>query len=104
MKEFPIYSVLVACGLALGGTSLLAADAKSYQVTGPVLDVTTNSITVENKDNERWQIAADAATLGKVKIGDKVTIKYQMIAKEIEVKGDKPKAEAKGDKPKVQKK
>jgi len=95
MKKLPIYLGLIACGLALSVSNVLAAEAKNYQVTGPVLEVTANSITVQNKDNEKWQVAADAATLGKVKVGDKVTIKYQMVAKEIEIKTDKPKADKK---------
>jgi hypothetical protein len=53
------------------------------------LEVTATTITVQNKDDEKWQIASDAATTGKVKVGDKVTIKYQMVAKEVEVKADK---------------
>ena len=89
MKKSSIYLALVACGLALTTSNLLAAEAKTYQVTGPVLEVTATSITVENKDKEKWQIAADAATLGKVKVGDKVTIKYQMVAKSIEAKAEK---------------
>lgn len=82
-------SILTLALVAFASTCLLAADAKSYQVTGSVLEVTATSITVQNKDNENWQLAADAATLGKVKVGDKVMIKYQMTAKSVEVKADK---------------
>ena len=82
-------SILTLALVAFASTHLLAADAKSYQVTGSVLEVTATSITVQNKDNENWQLAADAATLGKVKVGDKVMIKYQMTAKSVEVKADK---------------
>jgi hypothetical protein len=85
MKKFLLTFAFLACA----STSLLAAEAKSYQVTGPVLEVTATTITVQNKDDEKWQIASDAATTGKVKVGDKVTIKYQMVAKEVEVKADK---------------
>jgi hypothetical protein len=77
--------------LVLATASVRAAEAKSYQVTGLVLEVTATTITVQNKDNEKWQLASDAATTGKVKVGDKVTIKYQMVAKSIEVKADKAK-------------
>ena len=94
MKKFSIYLALVACGLTLANSNLVAAEAKTYQVTGPVLEVTATSVTVQNKDNEKWQIAGDAATIGKVKVGDKVTIKYQMVAKDVEVKADKAKADA----------
>lgn len=86
MKKLTLCLGLVALGLCLATASVRAADAKTYQVTGPVLEVTATTITVLNKDNEKWQIATDAATTGKVKVGDKVTIKYQMVAKTIEVK------------------
>ena len=38
-----------------------AATAKTYQVTGPVLEVTADKITVQ-KGNDRWEIARDAGT------------------------------------------
>jgi hypothetical protein len=41
------------------------------------------------KDNEKWEIARDAATPikgGDLKVGAKVTIKYRMTATGIEVK------------------
>ena len=46
-------------------------------------------IVVVQKGEEKWQIACDKATQGSVKVGDKVTIQYQMVAKEVEVKGAK---------------
>jgi FKBP-type peptidyl-prolyl cis-trans isomerase (trigger factor) len=80
---------------------LLAAPAfagKTYQVTGPVVDVSPASITVE-KGNEKWEIARDAGTKGgaDVKKGDKVTVEYKMTATGIELKGGKGKGEAKGE-------
>jgi len=81
----------MVCGLlvagALGGVAL-AGEAKTYQVTGPVVDVGPDSIVVlKGKDN--WQIGRSAATKGgaDVKKGDKVTVYYTMSATEIEVKG-----------------
>jgi hypothetical protein len=67
-----------------------AADAKSYQVTGPVLEVTSTSITVQ-KGSEKWQINRDASTkvTGEPKVGSKVTVYYTMTATEISVKGGK---------------
>ena len=64
-----------------------AAD-KTYQVTGPVVDVGADSITVQ-KGKENWQIGRSAATKGgaDVKKGDKVTVYYTMTATEIEAKG-----------------
>jgi len=65
-----------------------AADAKTYQVTGPVTEVTPTTITVQ-KGQEKWQINRDATTKsgGDIKVGAKVTVYYTMTATEIEVKG-----------------
>jgi len=86
--------------IVLMAALLLAAPAfagKTYQVTGPVVDVSPTSITVE-KGNEKWEIARDAGTKGgaDVKKGDKVTVEYKMTATGIELKGGKGKGEAKG--------
>ena len=66
----------------------LAADLKTYQVTGPVLDVTPDTVTVQ-KGKDAWQIGKgpDTKTTGEVKKGDKVTVMYRMMATSIEVKG-----------------
>ena len=88
MKKITLYFSLVVLGVCLATTNVRAADAKSYQVTGPVLEVTTTTITVQ-KGDDKWQIASDAATTGQVKVGDKVTIQYQMVAKSVEVKAAK---------------
>ena len=78
--------VLALCCAAL--TPVAFAGAKTYQVTGPVVEVKGNVITVENKDKEKWEIetGADTKTKGDVKVGDKVTIQYKMNATSIEVK------------------
>lgn len=67
-----------------------AAAPKTYQVTGPVLEMTDTTITVQ-KGKEKWEIAKDAASkvTGELKVGSKVTIEYFMTAKSIEVKEDK---------------
>lgn len=61
-----------------------AGDAKSYQVTGPVVSVTNDAITVM-KGKDKWEIAKDAGTKtsGEVKEGDKVTVMYRMTATSI---------------------
>jgi hypothetical protein len=82
------------CGAALfAATSLFAADTKTYQVTGPVLEVTPTAIIVQ-KGNDKWEIARDGKTkiTGDLKVGARVTIYYTMVAAEVEVK------EAKGKK------
>jgi uncharacterized protein YxeA len=80
--------LVLSVALSLAASNLLAAEAKSYQVTGPVLEVTDSYVVVQ-KGDEKWQIACDAKTRAAVKVGDKVTIQYQMTAKSIEVKSAK---------------
>ena len=71
---------------------LRAADAKTYQVTGPVLELTPTTIVVQ-KGDDKWQITRNAGTkvTGELKVGSKVTIEYQMVAKTVEAKADKKK-------------
>lgn len=61
--------------------------AKDYQVTGPIVDMKDDMIIVK-KGNENWEIARDKDTKagGEVKKGDRVTVKYRMIATSIETK------------------
>jgi len=82
-------SLLAAASLALSGAAF-AAGAKTYQVTGPVLEVTDSIIAVQ-KGKERWEVNRDANTkvTGDVKVGDKVTITYTMSATNVEVKAGK---------------
>jgi hypothetical protein len=94
MKKLSVYLVLAVCGLSLAAMQLAAAEAKTYQVTGPVLEVSDSYIVVQ-KGDDKWQLACDKATAGKVKVGDKVTIHYQMVAKDVEVKGEKAKSDKK---------
>jgi hypothetical protein len=84
-----IFSLIAAASLALSSVSF-AADAKDYQVTGPVLDVSDSMIAVQ-KGKDRWEIARNSSTKtsGEVKKGDKVTVHYSMTATDIEVKADK---------------
>jgi hypothetical protein len=73
-----------------------AAAPKTYQVTGPVLELTADMIVVK-KGNDRWEIARDASTkvTGDLKVGATVTIQYRMTAAAIDVK---PAAAKKGGK------
>ena len=81
-------AAIAAAALAAAGTAT-AAD-KTYQVTGPVVDVTDTSITVQ-KGKENWQIARTADTKGgaDVKKGDKVTVQYKMTATSVKAKAAK---------------
>ena len=83
--------LIILSGLAFSAEVCPAApQAKAYQVTGPVVEVTDTSITVK-KGEENWQIARDAGTKisGDLKVGAKVTVQYRMIATDVEVKTDK---------------
>jgi hypothetical protein len=79
-------------------TSLaIAAGPKDYQVTGPVLDVTDDVITVE-KSKEKWEIGRDKNTKvsGELKKGSRVTVHYKMTATSVDVK-DAGKAKTKSE-------
>jgi hypothetical protein len=72
----------------------IAAGPKDYQVTGPVLDVSDDIITVQ-KGSEKWEIGRNKDTKinGDLKKGSKVTIQYKMTATSVDVK-DSGKAKA----------
>jgi len=86
--------VLLAVILVFAASAAYAASVKTYQVTGPVIELKDDVIVVQ-KGNDKWEISRDKATkvTGDLKVGSKVTIQYQMSAQEIEVK-DAPKKEA----------
>ena len=74
--------ILFVLALAAGGY----ASAKSYQFTGVVKTVDSNSLTVEKSAKETWQFELTRDTKGDTpKIGDRVTIAYKMTATEIEM-------------------
>jgi hypothetical protein len=80
-----LFVVLLFSSFAFAGTT-------NYQVTGPILEVTNDSITVQ-KGKEKWEIARDKDTkiVGDLKVGSKVTIHYTMKATSVEVKGEEKK-------------
>ena len=79
---------MAAASLALSSTAF--AGAKTYQVTGPVLEVNDSMIAVQ-KGKDRWEVNRDSNTKvsGDVKVGDKVTVTYTMTATDVEVKAGK---------------
>jgi len=81
-------AVLLSSALVIAETAPKVA--KNYQVTGPVLELTDTMIVVQ-KDKDRWEIARnkDTKVAGGLKVGEKVTIMYQMTAASIEVKAEK---------------
>ncbi|MEP6936777.1 MAG: hypothetical protein ABI871_01795 [Chthoniobacterales bacterium] len=96
MKSIKLFSLLVVMNLALGSAAF--AGAKTYQVTGPVLEVNDNMIVVM-KGKDRWEIDRDSSTKvdGDLKVGDKVMITYTMAAKHVEMKAAKSDKGAKKD-------
>ena len=81
----------LAGGLFLAIQAFAGPQAKTYQVTGPVLELTDTTIVVQ-KGDEKWQIARDKGTkiTGDLKVGAKVTVQYRCIAVDVEVKSEKP--------------
>ncbi len=63
------------------------AGGKTYQFTGKVIEVKDDVIVVDKK-GEKFEMSKDAATKvkGDLKVGAKVTVKYESKAVEIEVK------------------
>jgi hypothetical protein len=87
--------LVLVCSFLLVAAVAYAAGPRTYQVTGPVMDVKGDVIVVK-KGSDNWEVAKNAATkvTGDVKVGSKVTIEYTMTATKIEAKEDK-KADAK---------
>jgi hypothetical protein len=89
------FSLIAAASLALSSLAF-AAGAKTYEVTGPVLDVNDSMIAVQ-KGKDRLEINRDSNTkvTGDVKVGEKVHITYTMSATDVEVKAAKAEKGAK---------
>jgi len=87
--------VLIAAVLLFAASVAFAASVKTYQVTGPVLELKDDMIVVQ-KGNDKWEIARDKDTkvTGELKVGAKVTIMYRMTATSVEAKEDGKAAKA----------
>jgi hypothetical protein len=83
------FIVAVTSALLLFAGSAFAG-AKTYQVTGPVLEVSDTMIAVQ-KGKDRWEILRDSGTKvsGDLKVGAKVVVEYKMTATTVEVKPEK---------------
>ena len=83
-----VIAVFFSISLLVASTAF-AAGTKTYQVTGPVLEMKPDIIVVQ-KGKEKWEIAKDKDTkvTGDVKVGSKVTIMYTMKAATIEAKAE----------------
>ena len=88
-KMVSLAAFTMAAMFGLLSPMVASAADKTYQVTGPVLEVTDKTITVE-KGKEKWQIARDKDTkvTGDLKLGAKVTIEYRMSAATVEAKSE----------------
>jgi hypothetical protein len=80
-----IICLLAALSLVLGG-NVVAAGAKTYQITGTVVEATGSKVTVE-KGADRFEIDIDPVTTkgsADLKVGSTVTVTYVMSATKIE--------------------
>ncbi len=86
VRRSRFFAALLAAGLLVAAAAW-GMTAKTYQVTGPVLEVSNDMIAVQ-KGKDRWEIARDPSTkvTGTPKVGDKVTVEYRMTATSVEVK------------------
>lgn len=82
-----IRGLAVALVLFVVFGSIALGAVRTYQVTGPVLEVRNDMIAVQ-KGSDRWEIARDPSTQvkGDLKVGSKVTVEYRMTATQVEVK------------------
>lgn len=72
--------------------SVMASAAKTYQVTGTVVEVTDSKIVIDKK-GEKFEMDRGASTkvTGELKAGAKVTATYMMTAASVEAKEEKKK-------------
>jgi hypothetical protein len=83
MKKLGVLSALALIGFVSVSASAMP---KSYQVTGPVLAMTADTITVQ-KGSDKWEIARGTAGVpADVKVGSKVMIEYTMTADKVTAK------------------
>ena len=90
-------STLIALTAAFSfAACALAEEANTYQVTGPIIELTDVKIVVM-KGKDKWELArnADTKVTGELKVGAKVTIQYSMTAQTIEAKDAAAKDKAK---------
>jgi hypothetical protein len=85
MRKVVVLALLLVVAAFSVGYAFAAT--KTYQVTGPVLELRPDAVVVQ-KGTEKWEIARDGSTKvsGDLKVGAKVTITYRMTSADIEVK------------------
>jgi len=79
------FTSAILAGLLISASTMAAAP-KTYQVTGPIVEVKEDTIIIDKK-GELWEVSKDAASTvnGDLKKGAKATIKYKMVATEVTV-------------------
>ena len=82
----------LAAPLAAFGADKPADKAKDYQVTGPILSIEGKVVTIQ-KGDDKWEldVTDDTKIDGKLKVGEKVTIHYHMVAEKIDKKAEEKK-------------
>ncbi len=78
---------ILAMGLSLEVTPARAEGPNKYQVTGQVVEITETTLILQ-KGDEKWELARKKTTKGSanLKVGDKVTVYYHMVADEVTAK------------------
>jgi len=82
--------VVIVCVFFLMTLFAYGAQENVRKVTGKVLEITTSNIVIQ-KGKGKMEIARDSSTkvTGEPKIGEKVTVEYNTIAKSIVVQDTK---------------
>jgi hypothetical protein len=80
-------TIILGFALILLLVVVYAVAPKTYQVTGPVLSIQGDIVTVQ-KGEEKWEVQKTPETqvTGKLAVGAKVTIEYKMVAAKITVR------------------
>jgi hypothetical protein len=91
---------IAASFVIFGFTAQSGAVTSTYQVTGPVLEVTDAKVVIQ-KDTEKWEISRtpDTKITGDIKVGAKITVQYTMTAAVITAKPGKMEKSVKSAKP-----
>lgn len=92
--------IILAVAASMLALPLSVPASTAYQVTGTVLEVKPGEIVVQ-KNDEKWSIAVTEATAQTGKpaaVGQKVTVRYTMNARSVEVRDGAAEAAAPPDK------
>ena len=92
MKRVLLIAMIVGVALGAGFGAGISAAGKSYQFTGSVTAADAGTLTVTKSPKEVWTFSTDKDTKGTAKVGDKVTVYYNMVATQIEAKAAAPAA------------